>query len=442
MADIINIGGDASDQFFRYKMPKVTVKWEGRGNGTKTVLSNIEDVARCLERPPSYPTKFFGCELGTTTKINEEDSKYIINGHWPAEELQKLIDVFIKKFVLCGSCNNPETTMKIDKNGNISMKCKACGATTPVDMVHRLSQFIVKNPPEGAGKKGKKDKAARKAAKAAAKKGKAVEEDNDDEKGEENGEVNGLPGDVEAPEMKEVGDVEWSVDVSEEAVRERQRDVSGAVASMTMTDDAEKPLEQRLEIFQDFVKSKDKSVKDIVDEAKRLDVFDPALLVLGEIYFSENFIQELKDNKALIRQFTLRSAKAARNLLVLMELLCKEHPGLLEKVSQILHTMYDEEILTEEHIEYWANKKSKRNVGKEMSKKIHENATTFLQWLEEAESESEDEAEDEAEDEGDVPPGGDAIAFGDGDNEADDVANGGDADDDDEDEDDIDIDDI
>jgi translation initiation factor 5 len=37
---------------------------EGKGNGIKTVLVNMPDIAKALNRPPSYPTKFFGTERG------------------------------------------------------------------------------------------------------------------------------------------------------------------------------------------------------------------------------------------------------------------------------------------------------------------------------------------------------------------------------------------
>lgn len=45
-------------------MPKLTRNIEGRGNGIKTLIPNMSDIAKALSRPPSYPTKYFGCELG------------------------------------------------------------------------------------------------------------------------------------------------------------------------------------------------------------------------------------------------------------------------------------------------------------------------------------------------------------------------------------------
>lgn len=49
----VNIRRDVQDKFYRYKMPLLTTKIEGRGNGIKTVIPNMVDIARALSRPPS-----------------------------------------------------------------------------------------------------------------------------------------------------------------------------------------------------------------------------------------------------------------------------------------------------------------------------------------------------------------------------------------------------
>jgi translation initiation factor 5 len=138
-------------------MPLLTTKVEGKGNGIKTVVPNMSDVARALSRPPTYPTKFFGCELGAQTSFDEKNERYIVNGAHDANRLRELLDQFIDKFVLCKSCKNPETDLVIIKNGRnetIIRDCKACGERTDIDMRHKLTTFILKNPPV----KSKKDK--------------------------------------------------------------------------------------------------------------------------------------------------------------------------------------------------------------------------------------------------------------------------------------------
>ena len=53
-------------------MPRLESKIEGRGNGIKTVVTNMVTVAEALNRPPSLPIKFFGTELGAQSRWEEE----------------------------------------------------------------------------------------------------------------------------------------------------------------------------------------------------------------------------------------------------------------------------------------------------------------------------------------------------------------------------------
>lgn len=121
--------------------------------------------------------KHFGCELGAQTNFNKDTGTSIVNGAHDAKKLSEVLEIFIKKYVQCYSCGNPETVVKVRREC-IFLKCKACGHTSDVDMRDKLTTFIVKNPPENklskAEAKVKKDekdrmKAAEKEAKKAEK---------------------------------------------------------------------------------------------------------------------------------------------------------------------------------------------------------------------------------------------------------------------------------
>lgn len=60
---------------------------------------------------PIDPTKYFGCELGAQTQFDVKNDRYIVNGSHEANKLQDMLDGFIKKFVLCPECENPETDL-------------------------------------------------------------------------------------------------------------------------------------------------------------------------------------------------------------------------------------------------------------------------------------------------------------------------------------------
>ncbi|GAW82800.1 eukaryotic translation initiation factor 5 [Plasmodium gonderi] len=157
----INIPRDRNDPNYRYKMPKLISKIEGRGNGIRTNISNMGEIARSLKRPPMYPTKFFGCELGTMVKFEENEEKAIVNGAHKEHDLVTILDKFIEMYVLCPHCLLPETDI-IVKKGFLICKCNACGNIGELNNSHKIATYMIKNPPQistvGSKKKKVKEK--------------------------------------------------------------------------------------------------------------------------------------------------------------------------------------------------------------------------------------------------------------------------------------------
>lgn len=144
----VNVNRGLTDQFYRYKMPKILAKVEGKGNGIKTVVVNMVEVAKALNRPPMYPTKYFGCILGAQVNYDNKNDRYIVNGSHEAAKLQDLLDGFIQKYVLCANCKNPETVLAVQvKKNTITTTCKACGHAGFIGTQDKLATYILKNPP-------------------------------------------------------------------------------------------------------------------------------------------------------------------------------------------------------------------------------------------------------------------------------------------------------
>jgi len=139
--DLVNVPRWKEDPFYRYTMPALRIKVEGRGKMIKTVILNLNEIATEIERPVDYLLKFFGFELGA--QVESKNNKFIIGGHREVEELYKVLDTFIEKYILCRKCKNPETDLSCTK-GDIMFTCRACGKTTQVDYPHKLTDYIIK----------------------------------------------------------------------------------------------------------------------------------------------------------------------------------------------------------------------------------------------------------------------------------------------------------
>jgi len=400
---IVNIGKDArGDMFHRYKMPVLQVKVEGKGNGIKTVIPNMSDIARALARPPTYTTKFFGCELGAQTTFDEKYDRYIVNGAHPADRLRELLDVFIEKFVLCSSCKNPETElMIIGRDELIWRDCKACGHRGHVDNRHKLCTFILKNPPESSKKKSKRDKKA-KAAEAGAPGAEGGSSDEGHNSQDElTKRIEGEAVDVKTAEATStLKDQDWSADTSAEAVKARMKSLEAGIQnglSLGDDDDEENPGGPYA-LFSDWILSNRETVSDpeILVKAKELGIEKKhkTVQILAQNLFTENAVKEVSKHHALFAKM-VSSEKHQKALLGGIEQLCGEaFPSLVPLgVPKIIMEFYQADILEEDVIKQWGTHVSKKYVDKDVSKRVRRACEPLLKWLDEAEAEDDDDDE-------------------------------------------------
>jgi hypothetical protein len=66
----LNVNRGVSDAFYRYKMPKLLAKVEGKGNGIKTVIVNMVDIAKALGRPPTCKSEIVWIKVTTVGYLN------------------------------------------------------------------------------------------------------------------------------------------------------------------------------------------------------------------------------------------------------------------------------------------------------------------------------------------------------------------------------------
>ncbi|KAM3959709.1 eukaryotic translation initiation factor 5 isoform 2-T3 [Aphomia sociella] len=411
----VNVNRNVADAFYRYKMPRICAKVEGKGNGIKTVIVNMPEVAKALGRPATYPTKYFGCELGAQTQFDYKNERFIVNGSHDSAKLQDLLDGFIRKFVLCPECDNPETELIVStKRNTISQGCKACGYHGQLDFNHKLNTFILKNPPaadpsmQGSslteGNRGKRSKRSGPGAANGNHDGDATDGKQDSEQPITPTTPNAKSSKKEKEKDKRESDDDdgnWTVDVSEAAVRARMQDLTEGAKSMTLSEDSEKNEKQRMDLFYSYVKrladaghaDGSRAVTDILHEAERLEVKSKAPLVIFEVLVRANSLAaDVKRHRVLLLRFTRGDARAQRAALHALTALCAHHPALLPKVPAILKLLYDADIVEEKAMLEWASKPSRKYASKELVAEVRKRAQPFLDWLNDAEEDSSDDA--------------------------------------------------
>lgn len=119
------------DPSYRYQMPILTIKHEGRIGGTKTRLTNLTEIADSICRPEEYIMKYITNKLSCASYIKE--SSYILQGTFTLDQIRDTLYLYIHEYVLCPTCKLPETVLSYSKSKCIlSHKCAACGTKNEI----------------------------------------------------------------------------------------------------------------------------------------------------------------------------------------------------------------------------------------------------------------------------------------------------------------------
>jgi len=404
---MLNIPSSVDDPSYRYKMPRLVSRKEGRGNGSKTGILNMGDVSRALKRDPVYITKFIGYELGAqssyTNKENEGE-RVVINGHHDTPVFQNLVDKFIERYVLCTGCNLPEIDMVVRK-GFIVATCKACGWNGELDNQHKLAGYIVKNPPstgigfDGEGGKEKKSRQERQAERMtkAKKKGGDEEEENEDD-------------DDDEPEEKAKKDKKDNKEKKEKKSKKEKEDPDDGSDDESKGSDSDKDdlkygdddVKVICNDLTDFVKSKGGSLSvDLLFEEIRAQqvtkVFDNRvrMYVLVSALFPGGSLDAkgATQKKAYIKRFISNGNMSFKDWIWGFEAYLDTHAGALKAWPMTIKALYDEDLAEEEHILAYY-KGDQDSPGFEAAKKA---CAPFVKWLETTDD-SDDDDDDSDED--------------------------------------------
>eukprot|EP00602_Paraphysomonas_sp_CaronLab_P004188 CAMPEP_0185025720 /NCGR_PEP_ID=MMETSP1103-20130426/8953_1 /TAXON_ID=36769 /ORGANISM="Paraphysomonas bandaiensis, Strain Caron Lab Isolate" /LENGTH=407 /DNA_ID=CAMNT_0027559009 /DNA_START=179 /DNA_END=1402 /DNA_ORIENTATION=- len=404
---MINIAGTTAvdDPSYRYKMPRIVPKVEGRGNGIKTVLVNVSDIATALNRDASEITKFFGCELGAQTTMSVEDDRFIVNGAHSTGDLQNFMHRYIESFVLCKNCRLPETHYKI-KSGIICQKCMACGSKDPCDMTHKLTTFILKQHKKAKETKDKESKKDKKKDK------KSKSKDEGDVKDEGESSPAKVKKEKKPKKKSKSKDDVAEVDADDVEVDTESEATDAAIEQFKLWLNNNSPSNSS-----SVVLPKQQHLAAIVEELRSIQTLsslrpsDRAIIYIGATFTSssipDNDVEKHKDVLTLLAPKS--SEIQQRQLIAAAEWFCgTRYPDLLRMFPVMLKQLYDEDIVEEETFYAWHTDITRNEYSAEQSmisletlEHLKEAAKLFIVWLQEADEEGDSDEDESAEDDDD-----------------------------------------
>lgn len=405
---IVNIAGTSpvDDPEYRYKMPLVYGKIEGRGNGIKTVVPNITDVAMSLHRDAGEVNKFFGCELGAQTTYSAETDRAVVNGAHTDTVLQQMMHRYIQGFVICPNCGLPETVYKI-KSEIIYHNCAACGAKEMLDMRHKLCTYILAQAKKAKQDKKKKDKKNKKEKKAGSDEEK--KKGSDDEKKKKSKKKDKEHGD-EKKEKKDKKKKDKDKKDKKKKKHHSSDDDSGKVGNLSgdmdnlsvgsddNVDDSNLMLLAVNATKKYLADNPDASPEDIVEVvvneqmASGLKSYDKVHIFI-QAAISENFYvnKEVEKHAPTISKLTNGNPIMERHLISALEGACMAKPKIF---PVLIKQLYDEDAIEEDVILSWAgegrNEYTLATVDEESRAALRGEAEPVVVWLQDDDSDDEE----------------------------------------------------
>jgi translation initiation factor 2 subunit 2 len=100
--------------------------------GMKTMINNLDKIAQILMRDRDHLLKYMVKRLATSG--SRVDEKIIQKGKFKKDQLNAVVEEYMKDYVFCPVCNQPDTALTKEK-GIQYLVCSSCGARVAVRKV-------------------------------------------------------------------------------------------------------------------------------------------------------------------------------------------------------------------------------------------------------------------------------------------------------------------
>lgn len=125
----------------RFQKPEVASIVQGR----VTVITNLGEISKQLNRETDMLAKYFLSEMGTSGEYDNQ--RLTLKGAFRPLILQEKFDNFINQYVLCPECGRPDTKILHERRIHF-LKCEACGSRHPLNKLKTVSTPTTKEGPK------------------------------------------------------------------------------------------------------------------------------------------------------------------------------------------------------------------------------------------------------------------------------------------------------
>lgn len=111
-----------------WSLPPIELMHEG---GRTTIL-NWKNIIAVLNRDERIVLRFLEHRLGTVGWVQK--GRAVLQGIYKRSRINKLMEFFVREYVICDVCGRPHTRLVREK-GQWIKKCEACGAWRVVERI-------------------------------------------------------------------------------------------------------------------------------------------------------------------------------------------------------------------------------------------------------------------------------------------------------------------
>ncbi len=109
----------------RWQIPKAEIQMEGK----YTIITNFMDIVNTIKRDDKEFLRYLLNELGTSGEVRSQ--KAYLKSAQKVDNINRHIEIYCKKYVICPTCNKPDTKL-VRENRGMMIHCSACGTNTIV----------------------------------------------------------------------------------------------------------------------------------------------------------------------------------------------------------------------------------------------------------------------------------------------------------------------